>query len=214
MDKNTASYKRMDKTILNAFIEISQQIPFENITVQKIADVAYISRYTFYVHFHDKYEVAERIQDELYREFTQFIQKQIPAIHAATATAEEHWQMMDIAILRFSQKHIGWTQSIWKIHTETIDFSKRIKTFLADNYKSRFPDHENLDLEAMLYANMAMTLTEHYIGKIHTPNMNQTITSSYIYAFLYAIGIHEEHLLKKEYNHFMQLIYPETSLSS
>ena len=63
MDKSTAAYRRMDKIILNAFIEISQEMSFEHITVQKIADAALVSRYTFYTHFHDKYEVAERIQE-------------------------------------------------------------------------------------------------------------------------------------------------------
>lgn len=198
----------MDKAILNAFIEISQEIPFENITVQKIADTALVSRYTFYAHFHDKYEVAERIQDDLYQEFTQFIQKEIPSIDAIEAATTEHWRMMDMAILEFYRKHIAQTQSIINIHTETIDFSKRLKTFLAENYKSQFPEHENLGLESMLYANIAMTLSEYYINNMNAPCINKTITSSYIYAFLYAIGIHDKQLIQKEYNRFMHMKYP------
>lgn len=214
MDKNTTSYRRMDKVILNAFIELSTEMPFENITVQKIVDAALISRYTFYMHFHDKYEVAERIQDDLYQEFTRLIQQEIPAINAANAAAPDRQQMMDVAILEFYKKHAAQTQSIINIHTETIDFSGRIKTFLAQNYKSRFPDHENLDLEARLYANMAMTLSEYYISNANSLPGNKSRISSYIYTFLYAIGIHEEKRIQEEYNRFMQMKYPDNNISS
>lgn len=212
MDKNTASYRRMDKIILNAFIELSTQMSFESITVQKIADTALISRYTFYVHFHDKFEVAERIQDDLYQEFIRLIQQEIPTINAAAATAPDRQQMMDVAILEFYKKNAARTQSIINIHTETIDFSKRIKTFLAENYKTRFPEHENLELEARLYANMAMTLSEYYTSNTDSLLNNKSRISSYIYTFLYAIGIHDEILIQKEYNRFMQMKYPDKNI--
>lgn len=211
MDKNTAAYLRMEKVILNAFIDIAQEIPFEKLTVQKIADAAFISRYTFYVHFHDKYEVAERIQDDLYQAFIQFIQNEIPAIDAVKADASKHWQMMDTAILKFYQKHINQTKSIINIHTNTIDFSRRLKDFLADNYKSKFPDRENIDLEAMLYANMAMTLSEYYISNMNTSCIS-TMRSSYIHTFLYAMGIHEKQQMQKEYERFMKMKYPDINL--
>ncbi len=87
-----------------------------------------------------------------------------------------------------------------------------MKTFLAENYKSRFPDHENLDLEARLYANMAMTLSEYYISNAHSFLSNRSRISSYIYTFLYAIGIHDEILVQKEYNRFMQMKYPDENI--
>ncbi|MCM1122876.1 MAG: TetR/AcrR family transcriptional regulator [Eubacterium sp.] len=211
MDKNTAAYRRMDKVILNAFIEIAQETPFENITVQKIADAALVSRYTFYAHFHDKYEVAERIQDELCQEFTCLIQKELPTINAAKVPASDSRQMRNMAILDFYRKHSFQTRAIINIHTETIDLTGRLKTFLAENYQSRVPEHENLDLEANLYANMAMTLSEYYFTNAGAPLDHKAITSSYIYTFLYALGIHDEQMIQKEYNRFMQMKYPDDS---
>ncbi len=213
MNKNTSSYRRMDKIILNAFIEITQNMSFENITVQKIADAALISRYTFYMHFHDKYEVAERIQDDLYQEFIHFIQKEIPAIDAAKSSSPDYQQTLDVAIFEFYRNHAAKTQSIINIHTETIDFSGRLKTFLAENYKSRFPNHESLDLEAMLYANMSMTLAEYYINNANSSITSKTMISSYIYTFLYAIGIQDKQIILREYNRFMQMKYSEHSSS-
>ena len=39
--------------------------PFEKITVQDILDNTPVSRATFYKHFKDKYEIAEKIQEEI-----------------------------------------------------------------------------------------------------------------------------------------------------
>ena len=38
MNKESLQYRRVDKCILNAFIKISPQIPFEKMTVQDILD--------------------------------------------------------------------------------------------------------------------------------------------------------------------------------
>lgn len=210
MDKTSAAYRRMDKLILNTFIELSQELAFEQITVQKIADAALISRYTFYTHFHDKYEVAEKIQEDLLQDFTHFIRQELPSIDSAGSTIPQHQQMIDVAILEFYKKHISQARAIVNIHTETIHFTRQIKSFLCQNYKSRFPNHENLDLEAMLYANMAMTLSEYYISDANFLGTNAARTSSYIYAFLYAIGIHDEQVMQKEYQRFMKMKYPQS----
>ena len=36
--------------------------PFEKITVQDILDETPVTRSTFYKHYHDKYEIAEKMQ--------------------------------------------------------------------------------------------------------------------------------------------------------
>ncbi len=207
MDKSSSVYRRMDKTIINAFIEISQGLPFEKITVQKIVDAALISRYTFYVHFKDKYEVAERIQNELYQDFIDFIKVKIPEVDNQFINSARHWEKMDMLIGEFQQKHALKTRSIINIHTETIDYSKCMKSFLIENYKSNFPQHENVDLEANIYANMAMAISDYYTDHGHSSKINKNVISSDIYAFLYAIGIHDPHLIEKEHKRFMNMEY-------
>ena len=91
MNKESLQYRRVDKCILNAFIKISPQIPFEKMTVQDILDEALVSRYTFYAHFHDKYEVAERIQDELYKQFLLLTEERIPSIESQALASRARW---------------------------------------------------------------------------------------------------------------------------
>ncbi len=61
----------------------------------------------------------------------------------------------------------------------------------------------------MLYVNMSMTLAEYYLSNVNSSITNKSMISSYIYAFLYAIGIHDEQLIQKEYNRFLQMKYPK-----
>lgn len=207
MDTKSAAYRRMDKTIINAFVELAQTMSFEKITAQKIVDAALISRYTFYIHFHDKYEVAERIENDLYQEFMDFIRAKIPEIDNQFTDSSKHWEEMDTLILKFQQQHTAKTRAIMDIHTETIDYSKRIKSFLEQNYKANFPQHENVDLEAGIYAAMAMAISDYYGRNGSAVQINKNIISSDIYAFLYAIGIHDPKLIEKEHDRFMNMHY-------
>jgi len=61
---NSTQFARTDKAIQAAFISLLKSKPFEKITVQDILDETPVSRATFYKHYHDKYEIAEKMQQE------------------------------------------------------------------------------------------------------------------------------------------------------
>ena len=58
-------YYRTHRAIQSAFLTLLSRKSFEKITVQDILDSTPVSRATFYKHFRDKYEIAEKIQEEL-----------------------------------------------------------------------------------------------------------------------------------------------------
>ena len=58
-------YYRTHRAIQSAFLTLLSRKPFEKITVQDILDNTPVSRATFYKHFKDKYEIAEKIQEEI-----------------------------------------------------------------------------------------------------------------------------------------------------
>ena len=64
-------YLRTDRAIQSALLSLLGKKPFEKITVQDILDETPVSRATFYKHFHDKYEIVERIQDEILHTHTE-----------------------------------------------------------------------------------------------------------------------------------------------
>ena len=51
----------VEEKLIESFKTLVMEKPFEKITVSDITDGAGVIRTTFYNHFHDKYEVIERI---------------------------------------------------------------------------------------------------------------------------------------------------------
>ena len=59
---------RVEKTkrsIINAFLEIRSKKPLEKITVKELAELAYINKATFYLHYKDIYDLSEQLEAEV-----------------------------------------------------------------------------------------------------------------------------------------------------
>lgn len=59
--------KRTQRAIKDSFFNLVEEKGFEHISVKDITDGAMISRNTFYLHYADKYELLNKICDELMR---------------------------------------------------------------------------------------------------------------------------------------------------
>lgn len=211
--KNSLTYRRVDKAIITAFIQLSDHIPFEKLTVQDILEEALISRYTFYSHFHDKYEVAERLQADMYQEFQVYMQERIPQIDACAMPTEAHHQLIDAAIIEFTRKHHAQMRAIKNIHTETIDYLRLIKNYFIENYRKNAPEHPNMELEAEIYANMATAVMEYFDSDTAIrPNISAPTMEAYINAALYAIGVHDEKRQKKARDYLTVLALTESQV--
>lgn len=186
-------YRRVDKAILQAFIHLAPRIPFEKMTVQDIIDEALVSRYTFYTHFHDKYEVAERVQADLYQRFTDFIEKSIPGIEAQHLAAETHHTLIDQKILEFCRQNYAEMLALKDIHTETVDFVKKMKDYFSGNYLRSQEDRPSLALEAVIYASVITALSEYSLMEYFSfsqVNMSQSVFEAGIHVMAQLIGLH------------------------
>ena len=205
-------YRRVDKAILHAFIKISPQIPFEKMTVQDIIEEALISRYTFYVHFHDKYEVAERIQDELYQQFLTFIYSKIPDIDSKPLDSQSHHNMIDKEILEFCRHNYSEMMAIKDIHTESVNFMKKLKDYFESHYMESYEDRQTLSLEAKIYAGITAALMEYtfmdYLS-VTNHNMSKSIFEANIRAMSHAIGLRNENDTKKVIAFLENILYQE-----
>jgi len=209
--KSSLQYRRTDKAIINAFMKLASEIPFEKITVQDILEEALVSRYTFYAHFHDKFEIAERLQEELYQDFLSFMQEKIPEIHAKKMPAREHHQHFDFEIAQFSVKNPEKLRAIKNIHTETIDFYRLLKSYFMDHYKETLPNHPEAELEAKIYANMVAAVMEYcadYSTDLNS-NISVSVMQAQIHACLYGIGIHDAKSVQKAQEYLFSLAHKE-----
>lgn len=66
MDKNIdLRISRTHKMIKEAFFELMDSIGFDKITIQALTKKAMISRTTFYLHYQDKYDLLDKIENEI-----------------------------------------------------------------------------------------------------------------------------------------------------
>lgn len=63
--KENKQYCRTHRAIQSAFLALLSRKSFEDIRIHEILETAPVSRATFYKHFRDKYEIAEKLQDEI-----------------------------------------------------------------------------------------------------------------------------------------------------
>lgn len=57
--------KKTKNSIKNAFIELRARKPLERITVKELSELALISKATFYLHYHDIYDLSDCLQKEI-----------------------------------------------------------------------------------------------------------------------------------------------------
>lgn len=57
--------ERTRRNIINAFLNLRSRKPLEKITVKELAEIAGINKATFYLHYHDIYELSESLEQEV-----------------------------------------------------------------------------------------------------------------------------------------------------
>ncbi len=57
--------KKTKRSITNAFLELRSKKALERITVKELAELAEISKATFYLHYKDLYDLSEQLQEEV-----------------------------------------------------------------------------------------------------------------------------------------------------
>ncbi|NOU82755.1 TetR family transcriptional regulator [Paenibacillus sp. LMG 31459] len=174
MERNL-QYKRTDRNIIHAFLELLQKKPFEKIIVKDILEEAMVNRSTFYMHFKDKYEIAEQLQayyvDELKIMFVDILGKQ--PVHFS--------EINDLSSAYF-MKNRKALKSLMKIRTEQIDIISALKKFIQEEYlASSHGPHAKM--EANMCANIAVGFMTHYI---ENENISTDFPEIFVEVFLNA----------------------------
>ena len=134
-------YLRTDRAIQSALLSLLGKKPFEKITVQDILDETPVSRATFYKHFHDKFEIVERIQDEILHTHTELRNS------LAQATPEQYPSLME----RFSLRYREISQLLMKVQTERVNLPQALVEE-SRKYYLGISDSPTKELEARIYA--------------------------------------------------------------
>ena len=134
-------YLRTDRAIQSALLSLLGKKPFEKITVQDILDETPVSRATFYKHFHDKFEIVEKIQDEILHTHTELRNS------LAQATPDQYPALME----RFSLRYKEISQLLMKVQTERVNLPLALVEESRQYYLST-TDSPTRELESRIYA--------------------------------------------------------------
>lgn len=135
------SFIRTDKAIMQAFIDLLKEKSFEKITVQDILEKTPVTRATFYAHYHDKYEIAERMLE-------QFLHARDDVrLEISSASPSK---MRGIVRKSFSSNR-ELAEALFKIHTDKVD----LRRTLSEEFETLYLNESNSKahpLEARIYA--------------------------------------------------------------
>lgn len=106
---------RTRQLIRDAFVDLLQEIEFEKLTVNRIAERATINRVTFYLHYRDIPDMLERMADDMIDEI-QVILKDVPN----QTTVDRDWSIL-VKLL----EHIAANSKFYKV----LLASKRVPIF-------------------------------------------------------------------------------------
>lgn len=96
--------RRTRQRIQNSFIQILENKPFEAITVGDIAKQAKINRGTFYLHYKDKYDLLEQIEEQLFTDLGSHIDE-LQSQYLPTQTFAVEEEQLAITLFSFIKKH-------------------------------------------------------------------------------------------------------------
>lgn len=121
--RENPQFLRTDKAIKQALISLLRTKPFEKITVQDILDETPVTRSTFYKHYHDKYEIAEKMLED-------FFDSQMTLRKAA----HENPNSFTPAVIKINQQTRELMNALLKIRTENVDLRASLSAQSMEYY--------------------------------------------------------------------------------
>ncbi len=176
-------FVRTDKAIKQALISLLKSKPFEKITVQDILDETPVTRSTFYKHYHDKYEIAEKMQEE-YFDAQMVLRK---AVH-------ENPSMLTPSVLKVSQQNKELMDALLKIHTENVDLRQAMAIQSIEYYLAGITGaHPEVEAEIFAQAITAFQLSANNSEDFTFDYMHDVFIS----VMLRLIGLSDDEELRK-----------------
>lgn len=146
-DKEDLRIVKTRRCIEAAFLELLQEHSFEQITVRLLLEKAIISKGTFYAHYLDKYDLAEKIAASALQEFQTGIHERM----TAACDGGSH-EAIAASLHRTLTTTVPRLNLLMKIRTDKINIEQDMCNIISNEYlsfhKVRGTKFENPDLRA------------------------------------------------------------------
>lgn len=107
--------RRTRQQIQNAFLQLLEEKPFESVTVGDIAKAARINRGTFYLHYTDKFDLLDRMEQQLFADLGRHIDS-LQTSYLSAQTFEEGQEQLAEALFDFIQMHARILKILFSDH--------------------------------------------------------------------------------------------------
>jgi len=171
--RENPQFLRTDKAIRQALITLLKSKPFEKITVQDILDETPVTRSTFYKHYHDKYEILEKMQDD-FLSTQELLRKEL---HANPTNAYYSLQ-------KTMQDNREIMNTLLSVRTEHVDLRKMLAQYSYEYYMAN-SKHNNRQIEAQIFSQMIteFQLSQHPETNASFEYLHDTLISVMFMAF-------------------------------
>lgn len=96
--------RKTKQLIQKSFMRILEMKPFESITIGDITKAAQINRGTFYLHFTDKFDLLDQIEQQLFEDLGNHID-QLQSGYSSTHTFEKEQEHLAATLFSFIEMH-------------------------------------------------------------------------------------------------------------
>lgn len=182
--QESPQFIRTDKAITQALISLLKVKPFEKITVQDILDETPVTRSTFYKHYHDKYEIVEKMQSDYFAS-----QMEIRKL------LHENPKALSPSLLKVSNQNREMMEALLKVRTENVDFRQALAAQSEEFYLKK-ASGPNQKIEAEIFA-QAVTAFQ-----LSSENHSEDFSFEYMHdifisVMLKLIGLSDDEELRK-----------------
>ncbi|KOP80764.1 TetR family transcriptional regulator [Lysinibacillus sp. FJAT-14745] len=123
------------QAIKNALIIQIEEVGFERVTVKNLASTANINRGTFYLHYKDKFEVMEDLQQELINELESYV-KNVQPLEAFQTLKTGQFYPPFVEVIKCFKEHATAFRVILG-EQGSPGFSKRLKEVFSNQILDR-----------------------------------------------------------------------------
>lgn len=152
------------KAIKNALLLQMEEVGFQHVTVKNLARIANINRGTFYLHYADKFEVIEELQQELLNELESYVEKVQP-VEAFLTLQKGHLYQPFVVVIEF----IKARASVFRVllgEQGSPAFSRRMKAVFSDNILQKLSLSQTEVLDPVFSKYFQAFLTSAILGVI------------------------------------------------
>lgn len=125
-EKTDRRVRRTRALLLQGLIQLMKEKDIKDISVKELSDLVDINRGTFYLHYNDIYDMVNKIEEELFIEFNQILNKDLTSSNQLTPPKET---LLDIFSLL--ERHRELAQVMIGPHGD-LAFVNHLKTLVKD----------------------------------------------------------------------------------